>query len=221
MKTNLNALLVLVLLLALGVSPIKANFLSNNWLIEFTTPPDTIKPSISLLGVDTAITPLKADYNDAPIALIDDVDSDSAMRPYLNMSSTLPIGANGKYFCDQSGYFKMTYFVKDLAGNLSDTAIRVVYCDGSTSILKQVSASDKIGLGLDVENKTIHLTVLELPNQKVELQLLDLYGREIALLAFQNQQNDFVIEYNHLPAGVYLLAINIGRTVFVKKVFLN
>ena len=86
-------ILLLLALVCFGNFTIKANTNFFNDLkllpIAFDAPPDTIKPSVSLLGFDSVISPLKADYIDPPIALIDNVDSDSALRPLLIVVSTL------------------------------------------------------------------------------------------------------------------------------------
>ena len=108
-------ILLLLALVSFGNFPSKANpnFFNDLKLlpIAFDAPPDTIKPSVSLLGLDTVITPLKAEYIDAPIALIDNVDSDSAMRPLLIVGTNLPRNAFGNHFCDQPGYFKYFYIL--------------------------------------------------------------------------------------------------------------
>jgi hypothetical protein len=218
-------ILLLLALVCFGNFTSKANpnFFNDLKLlpIAFDAPPDTIKPSVSLLGFDTVITPLKADYIDPPIALIDNVDSDSAMRPLLIVVSTLPISINGKLFCDQPGYFKNVYFVRDQAGNLSDTAIRVVHCDGSTSILGQFSRKENFYLGLDAANKIIHIFLFSSSSEPLEFHLLDMFGKEISIPILSDNQKKIELDYTNVPEGIYLLSLKIGSSVFYKKVFLK
>jgi hypothetical protein len=220
-------ILLLLALVSFGnfTSKANTNFFNDLKLlpIAFDAPPDTIKPSVSLLGFDTVITPLKAEYIDSPIALIDNVDSDSAMRSLglLFILSNLPKNGMGNLFCDQSGYFKMVYCVKDLAGNLSDTAIRVVHCDGSTSILGQFSRKENYYLGLDAANKIIHITLFSSLTEPVEFHLLDMFGKEISIPTLSDNQTKIELDYTNVPEGIYLLSLKNGTSVFYKKVFLK
>lgn len=76
------------------------NLKSGIVLGDFISPPDTIKPTVDLLGIDTIITKCKEEHIDAPIALVDDVNTDAEMRANLIVVPNLPKNSMGNIFCD-------------------------------------------------------------------------------------------------------------------------
>ncbi|MDP3929472.1 MAG: DUF5011 domain-containing protein, partial [Bacteroidota bacterium] len=123
---------------------------------------DRIKPRVDLLGVNEVNLPRWTEYKDAPVALIDNYNTDAEMRPFLTPINSLPTNVEGKPFGDGVGLFSVRYRVKDLSGNESDVVERII----------NVLPEGGVGLG-DVINMDGFMSVYPNPSNGIfNLRLL-------------------------------------------------
>lgn len=198
------------------------NLKSGMALGDFISPPDTIKPYVDLLEIDTIITKCKEEHLDAPIALVDDVNTDAEMRAMLIVINNLPRNIFGNPFCDLPGYFNTIYQVRDLTGNLSDTAIRIIHCKCSETGLLPALNKQEISMRLNPSNGELFINLLQATSNEIEVNIFDMFGRDIQSTQFQNNATtELKIPMNTAYQGIYLVKVSIGSNVFVQKIFRN
>ncbi|MBP7510945.1 MAG: T9SS type A sorting domain-containing protein [Bacteroidia bacterium] len=198
------------------------NLKSGIVLGDFISPPDTIKPTVDLLGIDTIITKCKEEHIDAPIALVDDVNTDAEMRANLIVVPNLPKNSMGNIFCDEPGFFKTIYQVSDLSGNLSDTAIRTIHCKCSEMGISPAQSNQEISLRVDPLNGLILINLVQPTNQHLEVKIYDFFGKEMQSNQFQeNSLNELEIQTNVNFHGIYLVKVDIGGHAQIKKIVLH
>jgi hypothetical protein len=185
---------------------------------------DRTAPVIDLLNIRTVNLPRWQVYVDPPIALIDNYNTDQAMRPNLVSINSLPKNTEGKHFGDGVGLFSVRYTVRDLSGNQSEPVIRsinvlqeegvgfmdVMTIDGFMSIYPNPSHG-KLNLKLAVPQlNQVHVTVFDMLGKSVHQS--DLNGNDL-------QPNE--LDLTAQPKGFYLVKIQTGDKVFARKIQIN
>lgn len=183
---------------------------------------DTIKPIVNLLSITEINLGCWKEYTDPPVQLVDDVNSDAEMRPNLVITTNMPKNAGGNYFCDCDGPYKVRYAVRDLAGNISDTAVRIINCM-PTGVIKVIMNLDKLmRVYPNPSNGLINVCLAEIQNEDVMIMVLDMLGKEI--LARTIDGNNLQVEeldLRNAPKGFYLLKVQTGENYYMKKLQVN
>ncbi len=179
---------------------------------------DTIKPVVNLLGIVDINLSCDSVYMDAPIELTDDVSTDAEMRPILVVLSELPKNAAGLQFCDCKGPYHTFYIARDLAGNISDTAVRTIHCIPATGVHDILNREKMVNVFPNPGKGIFHIGMEDLYNNEVVLTVIDMTGRTILSRTFKpNNSLDEELDLHAAPAGCYLLRIQTGQKNIIKK----
>ncbi|MDP3930277.1 MAG: T9SS type A sorting domain-containing protein, partial [Bacteroidota bacterium] len=185
---------------------------------------DRIKPRVDLLGVNEVNLPRWKVYKDAPVALIDNLDSDSAMRPYLIISIPLPKNDNGEYFGDVPGLNTISYRVKDLSGNESEPSYRLVnvLIEDGTGLNSALNLDKFMSVYPNPSNGRINLRLVSPHAENIQVSVFDILGK----LVQQQEINGQNLQANELdlsvqPKGFYVLKVQAGDKVYSKKIQVN
>lgn len=183
---------------------------------------DTIKPVINLLNKHFFELKCGQEFFDTIIRLEDNVNTDLEMRLNLTITTTLPKNRNGNYFCNCNGPYKNYYLVRDLAGNISDTATRTIYCVPINSIHENNEMFEMLSVYPNPGHGLIHFKMIENISDDVELTVFDMFGKVIFFKTMKgyNLQSE-ELDLQAQPKGIYLLKVETGQKVFIKKVQIN
>jgi len=223
MKRLLGLILFVSFFIGFGSKDVRAYSInSSNTFNGFLMIADTIKPRVNKLGIDSINVPCKNEFIDAPISLEDNVNTDAEMRQFLIVANSLPLNIDGKPFCADSGFFKVFYIVRDLSSNVSDTSFRIIKCLCSPSGLIQNNLDQIISLRFDPKNKLLFLVLSNSLNEEIETKVLDIYGKEFYAKKYKDVSlMEIEIPLNEAPEGIYLVKVQIGNSMFIKKILLN
>jgi hypothetical protein len=184
---------------------------------------DLGKPLIDLLNINNVNLPRWRKYIDPPVALVDNYDSDSAMRPFLVINIGLPKNAEGDYFGDIEGLTSATYTVTDLAGNKSDRFIRSIYVGPPvTALEEQMNLPEWLRVYPNPSNGIIKIGLLEAQTSNLQIQILDLQGKEMLQTThLKNNLSSSEIDLTAFAKGVYLVKIKVGDGTYHSRIQLN
>jgi hypothetical protein len=186
---------------------------------------DTTKPVIDLLGITTVNLPRWKEYDDAPVAIVDNYDTDAAIRNNkgLVITSTLPFNGT-KYWGDAPGIYSMKYRATDLSGNQSDEFVRTVnvLVEGPASLNEVMNIDAIMNVYPNPTSGKIYFRLVDKIGDEISVGIYDLLGK--ALL--NTQLNGSILQEQELtlaniPAGVYLLKVQAGDKVYMKKIQVN
>jgi PKD repeat protein len=184
---------------------------------------DTSKPQVDLLNIAEVNLPRWREYIDPPVALVDNVDSDSAMRKNLVISIGLPKNKDEKYFGDVEGLFSATYQVADLSGNQSDLSIRRIFVGPPvTALEEQMKLPHWLRIYPNPSNGLIKVGLLEQQTSDVHIHVLDLQGKE--LMKTVHLKNNLIVsemDLTSLAKGIYLIKIQVGESTYYSKIQLD
>ncbi|MCG9879771.1 MAG: DUF5011 domain-containing protein, partial [Bacteroidia bacterium] len=186
---------------------------------------DRTAPVVDLLNVRTVNLPRWKEYVDAPVALLDNYNTDSEMRANLVTINTLPKNAEGKHFGDGVGLFSVRYTVRDLSGNQSETATRTINVlpEGEvTGIGAVMNVDGFMSIYPNPSNGRINLKLAVAQSNQVHIAVYDMLGK----MVHESHLNGNDIQPNELdltvqPKGFYLIKIQSGDKVYARKIQLN
>jgi hypothetical protein len=136
---------------------------------------DTKAPTIKLIGSSTVNLERFKVYEDAGVLLFDNYYSDSKMRPYLTITSNLPVNSNGEYFGDVKGLFTVQYKVRDLSNNTSTTVSRSINVINSTSSISDaVNANNVVSIYPNPNNGMVKLKLMETATADVTVKVYNI-----------------------------------------------
>jgi PKD repeat protein len=182
---------------------------------------DTGKPVVDLLNINEVNLDRWKVYVDAPVALIDNYNTDAQMRGSLVISNSLPKNSDGKPWGDGIGLFSVRYKVTDLSGNESEEAIRRINVTEVTglnvmNIEKLMSVYPNPSNGLismrlaDAQSQDVHVFVYDMLGKLVQQQNINKNNLQVQELDLSNQ-----------PKGFYLLRVQSGDQVYSRKIQIN
>ena len=219
MKGNVFSILVVILLL--GNAVIAGNFRFSTELRSNFAPPDTIKPRVDLLGIDTIIMRVGEEFLDSQVLLVDDVNSDAELRRNFFVVNNLPKNQFGNLFCAEPGNFKSYYWVRDLSNNQSDTVFRTILCETVLSNLTKANNTQKLNVRLNPDDRLITFNLFEATSEIVEVTILDILGNSIQSNHFHsNTLQEFSLPMPSAVAGIHLFKVRIGNDIYTEKIVL-
>jgi hypothetical protein len=185
---------------------------------------DRTAPVIDLLNVFDVNIPRWKEYVDAPIALIDNYNTDKEMRDngLLITTNSLPKNAEGKYFADGIGVFAVTYKVKDLSGNESKTETRTINVVSAAGVNDITNFDGLLSAYPNPSEGLVHLKLITPQQGKVNVFVYDMLGK----LIYQSQINGNDMQANELdlskqPKGFYILKVQTSEKTSSKKLQIN
>ncbi len=181
---------------------------------------DTTKPVVNLLNITDVNVPQWTEYVDAPVQLVDNYNTDAQMRANLVAINSLPL-QNGKPFAHDIGLYSVRYKVKDLSGNESDEAIRSLYV-GPSGLTDIMNIDKLMSVYPNPSNGMIHVRLADVQKEDVQLFVLDMLGKEVMhkTISKNNLQTE-EIDLQTSPKGFYLLKVQTGDRVYMKKLQVN
>ncbi|MCF8427233.1 MAG: DUF5011 domain-containing protein [Bacteroidia bacterium] len=186
---------------------------------------DLTSPQVDLLNIITVNLPRWAVYEDAPVSLIDNYNTDAEMRPSLVVTNSLPINAEGKHFGDAPGLYSVTYVVKDLSGNQSPVAKRVINVlkEPTPTGVNEVMNIDKImSVYPNPSNGSINLRLADIQTQDVQVSVYDMLGKIIVQQTIKgNNLQVQELDLTHQPKGFYIIRVQSGDQVYSRKLQIN
>ncbi len=187
---------------------------------------DTTIPRIDLLNVTEVNLPRWAVYVDAPVALIDNYNTDAEMRTPANFfrNNSMPLNAAGLPFGDAPGLYSVRYKVKDLSGNESEEAVRRINVlpEGTTGVNELMNIGNFMSVYPNPSNGLVNLRLANAQSSDVKVTILDMLGNEIFMKVIRKddiQVNE--LDLSNQVKGFYLMRIQSGDDIFVKKIQLN
>jgi hypothetical protein len=185
---------------------------------------DQTKPTIDLLNIHEVNLYRWMVYEDAPIALVDNYNTDAQMRGSLIINNNLPKNAEGKYFGDGIGLFSVRYTVTDLSGNVSNEAKRTInVIDNVGGGVSNVMNIDRLmSIYPNPSIGIVHMRLADVQPQDVEVMVLDMLGKVIKQQSLKgNDLQAQELDLTRAPKGFYVLRIQSGDQVYTKKVQIN
>jgi PKD repeat protein len=182
---------------------------------------DGTKPHVDLLGVTEVNLERWKVYVDAPVALVDNYNTDAQMRSTLVTVNSLPLNGDKKPWGDGLGLFSVRYTVTDLSGNVSDEAVR------------KINVVEPIGLNvLNIEklmsvypnpsNGLINMRLADAQSQDVNIFVYDMLGKLVQTQKMsKNNLQVQELDLTSQPKGFYLLRVQSGDQVYTRKIQIN
>jgi hypothetical protein len=190
---------------------------------------DTTVPRVDLLNVNEVNLPRWKVYTQAEIdqvALIDNYNSDAQMRTPQNFIRTinLPKNAQGEYFGDAPGLYSVRYKVFDLSGNVSKEVVRVINVlpEGPTGVESVLNIQSFMSIYPNPSNGMIYFRLANPIEENITITVFDMLGKELKQLQIdKNELQAQELNLYQQPKGFYLIKVQTGNDVFVKKIQLN
>ena len=187
---------------------------------------DTTKPVVNLLNITEVNIPRWKEYIDPPVQLTDNYNTEAQMLAanLFTANNNLPLNANNKPFADGVGIFSVRYKVKDLSGNESDEAVRRINVlqEGPSGISPVMNIDNLMSVYPNPSNGLIHVRLADVQKEDVQVFVLDMLGKEVMhkTISKNNLQTE-EIELQTSPKGFYLLKVQTGDRVYMKKLQVN
>ncbi|MDP1728179.1 MAG: T9SS type A sorting domain-containing protein [Bacteroidota bacterium] len=183
---------------------------------------DTIKPVVNLLNITELDLECWKEYTDAPVQLVDDVSTDAEMRPNLLITTNMPKNTAGNYYCDCDGPYKIKYVVRDMAGNKSDTAVRTIFCIPASGIKDILNIDNLIQVYPNPGDGIIYVRLAYTQKEDLQIMVLDMLGKEILHTRIKgNNLQTEELDLTGAPKGFYLLKVQTGQSIYMKKLQVN
>ena len=181
---------------------------------------DTKAPTIKLIGSSTVNLERFKVYQDAGVLLFDNYYSDSKMRPYLTISSNLPVNSNGEYFGDVKGLFTVQYKVRDLSNNTSITVSRSINVVNSTSSISEaVNANNVVSIYPNPNNGMVKLKLMETANSDVTVKVYNIMGALTKTITLNHKDlTEKQLDLTSFASGVYLVQVETEGKVSTHKI---
>jgi hypothetical protein len=179
---------------------------------------DITKPVIDLLGINEVNLLRWKEFVDPPIAIIDNYNTDASLRGFLVTTNSLPKNVQGKYFGDGIGLFSVCYTVRDSSGNVSDEACRKINVIPNVG-LGSLNIDDIMSVYPNPTSDKLYLRLVDRMDKDVKVTVMDLLGKSI----LTESLNGKVLQAQELdlskqPSGIYLLKVEAGDKVYMKKI---
>ncbi|MCG9879411.1 MAG: DUF5011 domain-containing protein, partial [Bacteroidia bacterium] len=185
---------------------------------------DRTAPRIDLLNVYEVNIPRWKEYVDAPVALIDNYNTDKEMRDngLLVITNSLPKNKEGNYFADGIGVFNVTYKVKDLSGNESKTETRTINVVSAAGVNNITNFDGILSVYPNPSHGKFNLKLTSQQQENVNVSVYDMLGK----LVYQTQINGNDLTANELnlmeqPKGFYILKVQTSQKISSKKLQIN
>ena len=181
---------------------------------------DTTKPIVNLLNINEVNVPQWTEYVDAPVQLTDNYNTDAQMRANLVAINSLPL-QNGKPFAHDIGLYSVRYKVKDLSGNESVEAVRTLNV-GASGLTDIMNIDKLMSVYPNPSNGLIHVRLADVQKEDVQVFILDMLGKEMThkTISKNNLQTE-EIDLQTSPKGFYLLKVQTGDAIYMKKLQVN
>ena len=181
---------------------------------------DTKAPTIKLIGSSTVNLERFKVYQDAGVLLFDNYYSDAKMRPYLTITSNLPVNNNGEYFADIEGLYVVQYKVRDLSNNISEIITRTVNVVSSTSsIADAVNANNVLSIYPNPNNGMVKLKLMETANADVTVKVYNIMGVLAKTLTLNHKDlTEKQLDLTSFASGVYLVQVETEGKVSTHKI---
>jgi hypothetical protein len=142
------------------------------------------------------------------------------MRPYLTITSNLPVNNNGEYFGDVKGLFTVQYKVRDLSNNTSVTVSRSVNVINSTSsITDAVNANNVVSIYPNPNNGMVKLKLMETANADVTVKVYNIMGVLAKTLTLNHKDlTEKQLDLTSFASGVYLVQVETEGKVSTHKI---
>ncbi len=184
---------------------------------------DTKKPVINLLGISDLNLPRWHEYVDPPVQLEDNYNTDAEMRPNLVITNSLPKNAAGNYFGDLVGLYSIRYTVKDLSGNQSVEASRNInVMPGETGVKGVMNIDNLMSVYPNPGNGQFNMRLAGVQQNDIQISIVDMLGKEwlhASISGSNLQAQEF--DLTQAPKGIYLLKVQSGQQIFMKKLEIN
>ncbi|MBP7510887.1 MAG: DUF5011 domain-containing protein [Bacteroidia bacterium] len=185
---------------------------------------DETKPHVDLLGINEVNLQRWHEYVDAPIALVDNFNSDAEMRNSLTTINSLPKNTAGNYFGDVVGLFSVRYRITDLSGNVSEEAKRTinVWEPEPNGLNTLMNINQLMSVYPNPSNGLINMRLADVQSQDVNVWIYDMLGKEIhqQVLKGNNLQVQ-ELDLTTKPKGFYILKVQSGDQVYSRKIQIN
>jgi len=184
---------------------------------------DMAEPIIDLLNVFVVNIGLRELYKDAPIALIDNYDSDSSLRKNLVIKNSLPKDSLGRHYGgNEERLYTITYQVKDSWGNESEIERRLIYVTSKTTGQMENSFKDGVKVYPNPSEGKFTIQINSRQTEPVEVSVFDGLGKWVLTKQFDgNKQQENGLNLMNQPAGFYLIKIQLENQVITKKVLIK
>ncbi len=183
---------------------------------------DRTKPYVDLLNINEVNLDRWKVYVDAPVALVDNYNTDAQMRSTLITVNNLPKNGDQKPWGDGVGLFSVRYTVTDLSGNVSDEAVRRINVAEPTTGIQVMNIDKLMSVYPNPSNGLINMRLADAQVQDVTILVYDMLGKlvqtqKINKNNLQVQELDLTSE----PKGFYLLRVQSGDQVYTRKIQIN
>jgi PKD repeat protein len=185
---------------------------------------DRTAPYIDLLNINEVNLQRWHEYVDAPIALVDNFNTDAQMRGTLLRINSLPKNAAGNHFGDVVGLFSVRYTVTDLSGNTSAQAVRTIKVfepepNGLNNIMnieRFMSVYPNPSTGI------FNMRLADAQTQDVQVLVYDMLGKLVHKQTLKgNNLQAQELDLSGAPKGFYLLRVQSGEQVYSRKIQVN
>jgi len=181
---------------------------------------DLTKPVVKILGDNPINLERWQVFEDPGVALDDNYNVDAEMRPFLNSVNNLPLNAEGKPFGDEEGLFSVRYRVKDLSGNESDEAVRLIRVNAANAVRDYAELHKYIYFYPIPAKDIFNIQIIKTQPVSPKVEIFDLTGKRVLNFDLRNQsliRQQF--DVSKLSSGLYSIKVKISEgTYFVKLV---
>ncbi len=167
--------------------------------------PDTIKPTITLLGNNPDTVMQNKSYNDPGATATDNVDGNITNK--ITKLSTLDTSKIGTYI--------ITYSVSDLAGNKA-TQVRTVIVTRNTSVKNMSALNNTIKVYPSPAFNELNISIENISQLPANLVIYDMLGKEVIKQTITTKNFNEQLNISQLNNGVYFLNLsnnNMKQTV--------
>jgi PKD repeat protein len=183
---------------------------------------DRTKPSIDLLNIHEVNLPRWHEYVDAPVALVDNYNTDDQMRSSLLVTNSLPKNAAGNHFGDGVGLFSVRYTVTDLSGNVSAEAARTINVLEATGLNHVMNIDKLMSVYPNPSSGLLNMRLADAQSQDVRVLVYDMLGKVVHQQTLKgNNLQVQELDLSGAPKGFYLLRVQSGEQVYSRKIQIN
>jgi hypothetical protein len=184
---------------------------------------DISHPIVNLLGITTVNLDRWKEYQDANVVIEDNFDSDSLIRAnkLLVITSSLPRNTQGNWFGNAPGIYSVNYVATDLSGNSSPAAIRTVNVlpEGPASVSEVMNIEAIMNVYPNPTSGKLYLRLVDKMDKDIKVTVLDLLGKSILTESLNGKVLQAQeIDLSKQPSGIYLLKVEAGEKVYMKKI---